>query len=581
MEPEEMYAAEESPTTDPPSAPAPDGGPVVDSSQHRWRSALQWMVRPPCFGGLVGAVVFFALAMTPSLIPRSWGVQGFLAGLTAAIGYGVGSAASAIVRRFVRREPSRRAKHRAWISLAVGGPTLLVASVWAGASWDGELRKLMEMPLETPWDWVGVVLVGLLAAVVFVVIARVVRGLGHLLVLLTDRLLPRTVSVVVGGLVVAAFLVFVVLGGLSESLFRSIDATAKIADRQIGDDIERPTSSLRSGSAESLIAWEDLGSKGREFTGKGPTVDELSAFTGRQAMEPIRIYAGLDAANSLDERIDLVMQELDRTGAFERSVVIVQTPSGNGEVGAVNVTAPEYMFAGDIAQVAVQYGYAGSFATMVTKPGAGNDTAAAIIDAVTDRVAALPEDARPQVFVAGESLGSLATESSFDGLDDLVATVDGALMIGPTLFNEIRNDVIANRDDGSPVWLPVLDDGTVVRFAQDPADLDKPAGDWGDRRVVYLSNASDPVAWFEPSIAWRPPEFLDDPRGPDVSPDMVWIPAVTFWQTLTDLPFASGAPLGHGHRYKLNIVDGWAAVLQPGGWTADDTQRLRDELDES
>ena len=80
----------------PPPAPAPDGAPVVDSSPHRWRSALQWMVRPPCFGGLVGAVVFFALAMTPSLIPRSWGVQGFLAGLTAAIGYGVGSAASAI-----------------------------------------------------------------------------------------------------------------------------------------------------------------------------------------------------------------------------------------------------------------------------------------------------------------------------------------------------------------------------------------------------------------------------------------------------------------------------------------------------
>ena len=50
--------------------------------------------------------------------------------------------------------------------------------------------------------------------------------------------------------------------------------------------------------------------------------------------------------------------------------------------------------------------------------------------------------------------------------------------------------------------------------------------------------------------------------------------------------FAEGAdvldaPLGHGHRYKLNIVDGWAAVLQPGGWSADDTQRLRDELDGS
>jgi len=119
----------------------------------------------------------------------------------------------------------------------------------------------------------------------------------------------------------------------------------------------------------------------------------------------------------------------------------------------------------------------------------------------------------------------------------------------------------------------------VVRFAQDPADLDQPTGEWGDTRVVYLSNASDPVAWYDLRATFQRPEYLDDPRGPDVSPDMMWIPVVTFWQTLMDLPFASGAPLGHGHRYVLNVVDGWAAVLQPPDWTADDTQRLRTELD--
>ena len=56
---------------------------------------------------------------------------------------------------------------------------------------------------------------------------------------------------------------------------------------------------------------------------------------------------------------------------------------------------------------------------------------------------------------------------------------------------------------------------------------------------------------------------------------MVFVPFLTFWQVLGDLPFASKAPLGHGHRYKANIVDGWAAVLQPPGWSDADTQRLR------
>jgi uncharacterized membrane protein len=57
------------------------------------------------------------------------------------------------------------------------------------------------------------------------------------------------------------------------------------------------------------------------------------------------------------------------------------------------------------------------------------------------------------------------------------------------------------------------------------------------------------------------------------------VPFLTFWQVLGDLPFASKAPLGHGHRYRINIVDGWAAVMQPPGWTAEDTEQLRNVLD--
>ena len=34
-------------------------------------------------------------------------------------------------------------------------------------------------------------------------------------------------------------------------------------------------------------------------------------------------------------------------------------------------------------------------------------------------------------------------------------------------------------------------------------------------------------------------------------------------------------PDGHGHVYVRDVVNGWAAVLQPPGWTPEKTERLR------
>ncbi len=37
-------------------------------------------------------------------------------------------------------------------------------------------------------------------------------------------------------------------------------------------------------------------------------------------------------------------------------------------------------------------------------------------------------------------------------------------------------------------------------------------------------------------------------------------------------------PGGYGHNYGNDIVDGWAAVAPPDGWTAADTERVRAAL---
>jgi uncharacterized membrane protein len=71
------------------------------------------------------------------------------------------------------------------------------------------------------------------------------------------------------------------------------------------------------------------------------------------------------------------------------------------------------------------------------------------------------------------------------------------------------------------------------------------------------------------------PDWLSEPRGPDVLPAMRWIPWVTFWQVTADMVYSTGVPPGHGHVYKKEYVDAWAAVLQPDGWTAADTTAAR------
>ena len=63
--------------------------------------------------------------------------------------------------------------------------------------------------------------------------------------------------------------------------------------------------------------------------------------------------------------------------------------------------------------------------------------------------------------------------------------------------------------------------------------------------------------------------------GSDVLKTMFWMPFITFWQVTADLPFATGVPDGHGHRYSAEDVDGWNAVLQPVGITSQDLASLR------
>jgi uncharacterized membrane protein len=90
-----------------------------------------------------------------------------------------------------------------------------------------------------------------------------------------------------------------------------------------------------------------------------------------------------------------------------------------------------------------------------------------------------------------------------------------------------------------------------------------------------MMHPSDPIVWWSPHLIFSPPDWIGETRGTDVVSSMVWIPFVTFWQVTADLPFSTGVPPGHGHKYTTEYVDAWNAVLRPAGVTPEDLASLR------
>jgi uncharacterized membrane protein len=304
-------------------------------------------------------------------------------------------------------------------------------------------------------------------------------------------------------------------------------------------------------------------------------VEELSEFNGAKAIEPIRAYAGLNSADGIKATAALAAAELVRTGGLQRKVVAVATTTGTGWINEAEAGALEYMYNGDTAIVSMQYSFLPSWLSFLVDKENARQAGQALFEAVDGLIRAMPEAQRPELVVFGESLGSFGGEAPFLALNNLVARTDGALFSGPTFNNTIWTDLTANRDPGSPQWLPIYANGRNVRFVAEPPNLARPADPFGDPRVAYLQHASDPIAWWTPDLLFQKPDWLREKRGYDVLPEMEWIPVVTFLQVSADMAVAIDVPDGHGHVYIRDVANAWAAVLQPPGWTPEKTERLR------
>jgi uncharacterized membrane protein len=521
--------------------------------------------------------VLSALSLTPSLMPRSAVFQGVVAGLVACCAYAVGVTARPVLAAVLRpRLPTRARRPGAVL-------TMLACVLLAGAllrqwlPWQRELHLLVGREPPNAWAPAVVVAVAVPLFVLLVATARLVRAGGRLVGSPLRRLVPASAATAVG-----AALVLVTLGAAADrylvgAALSAVDRSFDAANNAVPAGLDPPRSWFRSGSAWSSSPWLQLGVQGRRFVATGPTTADIAAVTDRPVTQPIRVYAGLDTDEDLEQLAATAVQELERTGAFDRAVLCVTVPTGRGWVNARAVAPLEYLHAGDTAIVAVQYSYLPSQLSFLVEPQRAEDAGRALFEAVYARWSELPEPARPRLVVLGESLGSTGIQAAFSGLADLRARTDGALLVGPPQSNTLVASVRERRDPGSTQILPVYDGGQTARFAADPADLVVPPFAWPAPRVVVVQHPSDPIVWWSPELVLREPGWLAEPRGEDVSPAMHWYPLVTFLQVTADMAVASQTPVGHGHRYG-DFLEYWAQIVPPDGWTPADTTRLAGDL---
>lgn len=324
-----------------------------------------------------------------------------------------------------------------------------------------------------------------------------------------------------------------------------------------------PPNPYVSGSVASHVEFDTCSKQGRRYvwtvTAPGVIRRVLKEDT---ALPPIRVYVGLESADTEEARVALVLDELERTGAFSRSWLLVASPTGTGYVNYAAVTALELLARGDCATVAMQYAARPSVLSL-DRVHEGRKQAKLLLDALQARLASIPEEERPKFVLFGESLGAWTSQDPFvdRGTQGLIDTgIDHAIWIGTPHFSKWKEQILFDgREDV---------DGDIVRVFNDISEwhaLDPEAR--AKVRYVMITHHDDGVAVFGPELAIQAPEWLGPPdsRPSSVPKGMRWMPTTAFFQVLVDMKNSAtvvpGKFAAKGHDYRADLLPFFHTVL--------------------
>jgi uncharacterized membrane protein len=318
-----------------------------------------------------------------------------------------------------------------------------------------------------------------------------------------------------------------------------------------------PASPLVSGGTGSLVPFADLGQQGRRYVTDVVTPELITEVMGEAAVaHPIRTYVGFNSEPLYRAgRAELALAELERTGAFDRSHLLLVSPTGTGWVDHTLIETAELLTRGDIATCCIQYGRYPSFLS-VQKVALGQGQFRLLLWGVKQRLAERPPERRPRVLVFGESLGAWTSSDvvMFQGIEGFDHYgVDRALWVGlPWLAKWSRSGMTR----GSSTLVP---EGTVAVFDRHE-QLQALSDEQRSRlRAVILSHDNDPIAVLGPELLIQRPWWLaDGQRGRGVPDTMHWRPLISFIQTAMDAANAMVSVPGEfgsfGHDYRADMV---------------------------
>ncbi len=325
-----------------------------------------------------------------------------------------------------------------------------------------------------------------------------------------------------------------------------------------------PESPHVSGGPGSESPFDELGLQGRRFVTDVVTPELIQETLGEPAVtSPVRAYVGVNSEPVYPAgRSEMMLDEMERLGAFDRSHLLLFSPTGTGWVDLAVVSAAELFTRGDIATACVQYGRSPSFLAVQTV-ALGRSQFRLLLWSVKQRLAERPADKRPKVLVFGESLGAWSSSDvvmrqGIDGFDHY--GIDRALWFGlPGLAKWSRTGMREGRGPNVP-------EGSVGAFDRPEQLAELTDDERTAMRAVILDHDNDPIALMSPRLAVkRPPWLVAESRGRNVPEEMNWIPVLTLVQVIVDAMNAMRTVPGEfksfGHDYR-----GDTAAFVHGAW---------------
>lgn len=561
--------------------------------------------------GVVGALVMYGVSVSPSLLARSWQWHAVASGVLSAVGYIVGLT---VQRFYALVVPRLGVEITAPQSVSIAFRAVLLLGFflwflrWLLQSYRERKRAnhLVGMRGETLGEYLLGTFCAFILMLVLLGIAWGLQWIGRAIVIVLSQWMHMVFALALSLLILVVIVYALTSKVLLKLGINFFTGHARKMNNRTAKGIVQPQVPERSGSPQSRSSWRAVGGQGRVFLGRGPSRSDIEAVTGCSAMEPIRVYAGMpEEGQSLQSAADLVVEELHRTGAFDRAVILIATSTGSGWVDEWQVQPLEYLTLGNCATASMQYSFVPSSINFLTDLDVSEEAAVILFETIRRAVDEIPEDRRPALFVCGESLGAYASQHVFSGIVDVLSRTDGALWVGTPAFTPMHAELTAIRHRGSPEVAPVVANGRHVRFVNVAENLwadvyGRELGDWNYPRVVYAQHPSDPVVWWNSELVWHKPDWISEKVDGDVSPHMQYTRGATYIQVLVDMPVAGTAPGGHGHTYHEELIPLWEAILGlredeknagshfglDSQWIQDDThekigQAIRDNLSRS